>query len=339
MKPTQRLILVAIASVCLTGWPLAVMTSAAFAQSKSERISLADSRKALGDGKAAVEASNFAEGVRLLDVAINSKRLSHRELARALYHRGLGYRGQGEIAKAVSDLTAALWMKNGLSKEERDAALAARASAYQSAGLSAQGQSAASTSSPSSTPSSSATSGATASLASPSSPEAWSSSMQINSQSASGGDALGTGISNFFGSLFGGGSSSDGGAGSSTATGAIPTPAPAQPAAVSGWSSSAGGSDRPAATAASGGTSAAGGGVRVQVAAMRAQSDASNLANRLTSQLGGSLQGGSVRVTDKTIGSMGKFYLVEIGPFRSTEDTTTICAQLKRDGLDCHLLK
>lgn len=341
MMPTQRLLRVAIAATLVGTASVAGLPSLGLAQGKSaERISLADARKALGDGKAALDASKFDEGVRLLDVAINSKRLSHRELARALYYRGLGYRGRGELANAVSDFTAALWMKNGLSEDERKAALAARASTYEAAGLSAQGQAtAAAQPSASSATTASATPAQSSSAAEPAA-NSWSTATQISSQSGGGG--FGSGLNNFFSGLFGGGGSAAGTTTAST-TRRAETTAPAAAESVPGaaWAA-AEVAERPTDTAdrlAASAQQAAASGVKIQVAAMRGQSEATSLANRLTSQFGSSLAGRSVRVTDRTIGSMGKFYLVEMGPFPSEREIGPVCEKLRNDGLDCHIVQ
>ena len=53
-----------------------------------------------------------------------------------LYYRGLVFRKLGKPGFAVSDLTSALWLKNGLSEAERADAIKVRALAYNEAGIS-----------------------------------------------------------------------------------------------------------------------------------------------------------------------------------------------------------
>ncbi|MEL6622898.1 MAG: hypothetical protein AAFQ11_08495, partial [Pseudomonadota bacterium] len=110
------------------------------AQEKTKRLSVAAARKAVGDGRALVTAGRHADGIALLTSAIDSRRLRTKELAQALYQRGLGYRATNRAAKAIADFTSALWIKNGLPEADKKAALAARAATYQAAGLSGQGQ-------------------------------------------------------------------------------------------------------------------------------------------------------------------------------------------------------
>jgi hypothetical protein len=56
-------------------------------------------------------------------------------MAKALYQRGLAYRAAGKQPQAISDLTSALWLKNGLSETERADAVAKRSQSYRDAGL------------------------------------------------------------------------------------------------------------------------------------------------------------------------------------------------------------
>lgn len=69
--------------------------------------------------------------------ALRGGGLAAPEMAKALYLRGLCYKQQKQPGRAISDLTSALWLKNGLSEADRQAATAERAEAYQMAGLSA----------------------------------------------------------------------------------------------------------------------------------------------------------------------------------------------------------
>ena len=57
------------------------------------------------------------------------------QMARALYHRGVAYRKANKPAQAISDLTSALWLKNGLQDADRQDAVKQRADAYREAGL------------------------------------------------------------------------------------------------------------------------------------------------------------------------------------------------------------
>lgn len=70
-----------------------------------------------------------------LSTALKTGGLSSTAMAKALYTRGIAYKKQKQPGLAISDLTSALWLKNGLSASERDTAAAERAEAYKIAGI------------------------------------------------------------------------------------------------------------------------------------------------------------------------------------------------------------
>jgi cell division protein FtsN len=137
---------------------------------------------------------------------------------------------------------------------------------------------------------------------------------------------VGSGIQNFFGNLFSG----------VTAPGTAPTTAsinrPARPAATSGWNSTT-----TTATAKTNSTSLKP--VRVQVAAVRGQTEAKAIATRVNSQLKGALPGQSADVRRVNVGNMGALYRVEIGPFASERESRPACAALRKAGYDCLVLR
>ncbi len=142
---------------------------------------------ALGQGK------NDA-AVASLSTALSAGSLPPGQTARALYYRGVAYRRQAKPAQAISDLTNALWIKNGLTEEQRADALQQRSGAYREAGLPEQGDPA-----PARTvavPKPSATASKTPPAPSPFAAVA----PPAPSASASSGSSVG----NFFGSIFGG---------------------------------------------------------------------------------------------------------------------------------------
>ena len=61
--------------------------------------------------------------------------LGSAEMAKALYVRGMAYKKQSKPGLAISDLTSALWLKNGLGDADQKSAIAERAEAYRLAGL------------------------------------------------------------------------------------------------------------------------------------------------------------------------------------------------------------
>lgn len=329
MQPAHgfKIVVAALAAVLAVASPQVCLPTGAHAKAKtSKAISLTEARKALSEGKAAVEAGKYPDAVAVLTVAIVSKRLGRKELARALYYRGLAHRGRGHIANAVSDLTAALWMKNGLSKGERAKALAARSQAYQSAGLSNQGQDA--SAAPPIKRSAPKAKTATAARGTPS--QGWSTKAAAPTPSNTSNPVAS--IQNFFGNLFNGSSQQTSAQNSPPTTGSVRRPE-SQPRQVSSWQS------QPAKRQPKRAEKKPSGKYRIQVAAMRGKSEAVRLAATLAQRHGKSLPTGRADVTTKSIGNMGRFYLVEIGPFASPNATKPLCAQLKRDGLDCYVTK
>jgi SPOR domain len=83
----------------------------------------------------AYESGKSDEAIKGLDAALHAG-LTGQQTARALYYRGLANRKLGKPGLAISDLTSALWLKDGLVGADREAALKNRAAAYQEAGIS-----------------------------------------------------------------------------------------------------------------------------------------------------------------------------------------------------------
>jgi hypothetical protein len=86
-------------------------------------------------GAKAFEAGKFTSAIQSLSSALSIGGLSSEQMAKALYYRGVAYRKTGKSAQAISDLTSAVWLKNGLSDADRAAATENRQAAYQEAGL------------------------------------------------------------------------------------------------------------------------------------------------------------------------------------------------------------
>jgi tetratricopeptide (TPR) repeat protein len=95
----------------------------------------AAARKAYDAGLKEFAAGRSQTAVEQLSTAIKSGVLSGTEMAKALYTRGLAYKKENKPGQAISDLTSAIWLKNGLSDIEKKAALAERSEAYRMAGL------------------------------------------------------------------------------------------------------------------------------------------------------------------------------------------------------------
>lgn len=83
---------------------------------------------------------SFASGkhqlaVDQLSTALRGGGLGSAEMAKALYLRGVSYKKLDKPGLAISDLTSALWLKNGLGEADQKNAIAERAEAYRHAGL------------------------------------------------------------------------------------------------------------------------------------------------------------------------------------------------------------
>ena len=351
-------------AVCLAmGLALSLATGPSAAQPTDQaKITLTDARKALADGKAAVAAGQNAAAIGQLTTAIDSKRLSRRELAAALYHRGHALKGAGEFARAISDFTAALWMKPGLSADEHKQAMATRADTYRLAGLSGQGQAGTSDVAGGAELAQSASPADTGAVVSSGSARpsgggsvAWQTTTQSAEDAKAAQDpisAAGRSITNFFGSVFAVGSTRNGSnAGgplgtSGSAAGTI-GPGAETPGAVSAWTQStstaltSGAIETGAVTPSSkapGSAASGASGLRVQVAALRNPNEARALADQLNRRFSGN-GGGEARIVETTLGNMGRFYAVQLGPFASQRETQPVCAQLKRDGHDCMIVR
>ena len=92
-------------------------------------------RRALDAGAKSYQAGKYQPAVDELSTALRGGGLGGAEMARALYYRGLAYKKQSKPGLAISDLTSALWLKNGLGDAERQTASAERSEAYRMAGL------------------------------------------------------------------------------------------------------------------------------------------------------------------------------------------------------------
>lgn len=109
-------------------------TKAATAQSEKDSKK-AEARKAYDAGLKAFANGRNQPAVDQLSAALKSGGLSSTEMAKALYTRGVAYKRLKQPGPAISDLTSALWLKNGLSDSDREKATAERAEAYKAAGI------------------------------------------------------------------------------------------------------------------------------------------------------------------------------------------------------------
>ena len=92
-------------------------------------------RRSYDAGVKSYSAGKLQPAVDQLSAALRGGGLASTEMARALYVRGIAYKKQSKPGLAISDLTSALWLKNGLNDADRQSATAERAEAYRLAGL------------------------------------------------------------------------------------------------------------------------------------------------------------------------------------------------------------
>jgi hypothetical protein len=131
----KRMMLAAASAVAVLAAPVHGHAQTVPAAPAAEKKPSATGVKSYEAGTKAFEAGKFAPAIQSLSNALNAGGLSSQQMAKALYYRGAAYRKTGKAAQAISDLTSAVWLKNGLSDADRAAAMEQRQAAYQEAGL------------------------------------------------------------------------------------------------------------------------------------------------------------------------------------------------------------
>ena len=314
-------------------------------------------QQAFDAGIKAYGAGKNEEALRAFEAAIRGG-LPGAQMPRMLYYRGLVFRKLGKPGFAVSDLTSALWLKNGLSDAERADAIKMRALAFNEAGISdapAVPQSSYAEAPALPGQSAPAPGTQTAMAGGAPAPAASNAPAAPTPPSSSGG------VSGFFSSLFGGGSSSEEkppesppAATASTADAAPPdgagwggttevshaeaTPERRGPEIASPFVTQVASVEQPrvsATDAAPVARSSPSGKYRLQVAAVRSRSEAEALAGLLVGRHAEQLGGRKPEVDESVIGSMGTFYRVRLGPYASAGEPETLCNALRSDGFDC----
>jgi tetratricopeptide (TPR) repeat protein len=328
-------------------------------------------QRGLEAGIKAYEAGKADQAIRAFETALHAG-LDSQQVARALYYRGLANRKLGKPGLAISDLTSAVWLKNGLSETERQDALKHRIAAYQEAGISdapeaTQSALAVDTSSltgwdtamtgqpPAPSQSAAAPPPASTAAAPPPdsaavaalpAPEPAQAPPQPAPQPKSSG-----GISGFFSNIFGGGSSSSSTPNANDGSMTTASIASSPPAQAASWSqttqvsaaepvtsqfvtkvATSGKPDRAEKGAAA---RAPSGKFRLQVAAVRSRSEADALAASLVQQHGAQLGARQPEVDEAVIGSMGTFYRVRLGPYADAKEPQQLCGSLRTSGFDC----
>ena len=253
-----------------------------------------------------LDAGKTDQAVEKLTTAIASSNLPTPLMARALYLRGKAYRQQAKPALAISDLTSALWLKNGLNPADRTEATLQRAGAYSEAGLTEHGQALASSSAAASrapVPAFTTTSRAVRSGVVGSAPDAAPAPVP----------ALVTAL--------------------------VPGPVPAGPkpqrAQVSPATATIATATIHAPPPPALAKTASVGQFQSRVALVRTRPEADAVVAKLKDQFGAVLANRSPEIGQASFGNMGSFFQVRVGPFSTVAEAKSLCARLRGSGLDC----
>ena len=82
-------------------------------------------------------------------------------------------------------------------------------------------------------------------------------------------------------------------------------------------------------------TGAPSGKFRLQVAAVRSRSEAERVVENLMQKYAGKFGQRQPVVDEKSIGSMGTFYRVRVGPYANAKEPQQLCGKLRTSGFDC----
>ncbi len=121
MAADRYLVLTALALAALSiAVPAAAQTVAKPAVAEKAADNKAgEAAKAFASGTKAFEAGKTDAAVTALSVAITMGGLKNPDLAKAMFYRGVAYRKQKMPAAALSDLNAAVWLREGLSATDK----------------------------------------------------------------------------------------------------------------------------------------------------------------------------------------------------------------------------
>jgi cell division septation protein DedD len=304
---------------------------------KKKRQDPAEAQRAVENAAKLLQTGKTDQAEQVLSATLAAGGLPPAIMARALYVRGTAYREQKKPAQAISDLTSALWLKGGLSAEDRADALKQRTAAYADAGLTETGALA---SSPSGEP------------ARPSAGKSWGTvttpTGDGSSKTAQSSEQGGNWFKNWFGPWSGPGGQTSAPAPAATAPAATASidkadTGPARPSQnahapriSAAWSSKTEvrPAEAPTRTAASAPEPPkADGKYRVQLATVRTQREAQALAAKAKQALG--LLAQDPEIDQAVLGNMGSFYRVRVGPFGTIQEAQAVCAKVKGSGFDC----
>ena len=115
--------IVVVLTLVAAGAPLPVMAQSVAARPKAAAASAetkaAEAAKAYATGLKAFENGKPAAAITALSTAIASGGLQNPELAKAMFYRGVAQRTEKKPAAALSDLNAAVWLRDGLSATDK----------------------------------------------------------------------------------------------------------------------------------------------------------------------------------------------------------------------------
>lgn len=338
--------------------PAGVASPATKTPQKPKQRDPAEAQRAIDNGVKLLQSGKVEPAISTFSAVIAAGNLPPPLMAKALFHRGQAYRKAGKPAQAISDLQSALWLKGGLVEPERAEAIQARIEAYREAGLPDQSTPTSEAAAEKSArraktaADSAATGEGRAPARAPVSPSVVASAAPSTAPAPAPAApaASSGGASNFFSSLFGGGSSAS-------------QPAPAKPAETAAvkaevgqaWSSitsvksprdtgkgaqnASAAAVAPAAPAASAAATVravdATGRFRAQVALVRSAAEAQAVVAKLKKDYGVALAKHEPAIDQATLGNMGAFYRVRVGPYATQAEAQTLCSTLKGSGLDC----
>jgi SPOR domain len=332
----------------------AVLAAASPAYAAPDQVTLDMARQALETGQPAV-------AIHTLSVLLARHGLKGQDLAKVLYLRGIALAKTGKAAAAIVDLDKALGAKAGLSDDDRQAALIARATAFTAAH------------SPDAAlawpePQETATAAAPSERAAEAGTLPWLSpkagipagtpanappggakpvAVKINTPPPGSDSAF----DSMIGGLFSFGVVAPVTPASVTqppaegAPAAVVAPAVAPAAALlapqpvvspdtTDWKPS--GLTMAAPISVPAPKSAIRPGLYLQIASLRTESDAQAMADTMARQHAATLAGLPPVVVPAVLGNMGAFYAVRVGPLASRAAGTALCGKLRKEGVDCY---
>ncbi len=304
------------------------------APAKKKRQDPVEAQRAIDAADKLLQGGKAEQAAQALTGTLAGGNLPPAIMARALYIRGTAYRQQSKPAQAISDLTSALWLKGGLTAEDRQAALKQRAGAYADAGLTESGEIAAAV--------------APAAKEAKERPPAksWGVVTTPTDNAAPNTTQTAEGGGNWFKNWFNSAAPSAQANSAPPVTASIDkteappkvAQAPAAPRVASAWSSKTQVNAEPAPAEVRASIAPAARverKYRVQLAIVRTQQEAAALAAKAKRALAGALDAREPEIDQAVLGNMGSFFRVRVGPFATVQETQAVCAKVKGTGFDC----